>query len=264
MEASLKTINTNITNIELEETPPPPANQTPMQRQVRFVDKAKRIRKNLTVLEEALLQVIQEPEPQPQIELLYSPPAWSVPPTTSYYFEVREGDTIIKQIKSLHSGHLLIGRLPICDIVVDDPTCSRQHAVIQFRPGDPDPQTGFRTDEVYIYDLGSTSGSYVNGMPLQPKAYYPLYRGDVLQFGQYSSAFILKESPPDASNKEPAATTPAPAASAPAAAAAPVASEASSSSPPSDSNGSSSSSKDPDAAPSKVLFLLPLSPSSLC
>lgn len=93
------------------------------------------------------------------------------------------------------SGHYLLGRLPICDIVMNDETCSRQHAVIQFRPSDPDENGDVQgpTDEIYIYDLGSTSGTYVNGMPLQEKAYYPLYPGDILQFGQFPNAFVLRE-----------------------------------------------------------------------
>jgi len=137
-----------------------------------------------------------EPEPvpvEPKIELLYTPPPWSTPPHTPYYFEVREGEDVVEKVPVNIKGHYLIGRLPICDIVVDDATCSRQHAIVQFRPGDPDPQTGKRQDEVYIYDLGSTSGTYVNGMPLQAKAYYPLYKGDILQFGQYSCAFVLRD-----------------------------------------------------------------------
>src|SRR3990167_9675022 len=124
---------------------------------------------------------------QQQIEFLYSPPVWSTPPIMRFYFEVKESDVLLNKIAINIKGHYLIGRLPVCDIVIDDVTCSRQHAVVQFRPGDPDPETGERKDEVYIYDLGSTSGSYVNSMALQAKAYYPLYPGDVLQFGQYSS-----------------------------------------------------------------------------
>jgi len=54
------------------------------------------------------------------------------------------------------------------------------------------PNTGERSDEVYIFDLGSTSGTYVNGMALQPSAYYPLYPSDIIQFGQYQCSYVLR------------------------------------------------------------------------
>mmetsp|Transcript_870 Transcript_870/g.3200 ORF Transcript_870/g.3200 Transcript_870/m.3200 type:complete len:534 (+) Transcript_870:167-1768(+) len=193
IEEATIVINTNVTQLELEPVPAPTPNQTPMQRQVRFVDKAKRIRNNLALIGDALPSNLSEPQSDATIECLYEPPAWSTPPRAAFYFEVREGDQIIDKIPISVSGHYLIGRLPLCDIVVDDATCSRQHAVIQFRPGDPEPISGARADEVYIYDLGSTSGTFVNVMPLQPKAYYPLYKGDTLQFGQYSCAFVLRD-----------------------------------------------------------------------
>lgn len=193
IEEATIVVNTNITQLELEPVPAPTPNQTPMQRQVRFVDKAKRIRNNLALIGDALPSNLNEPQADATIECLYEPPAWSTPPRAAFYFEVREGDQIIDKIPISVSGHYLIGRLPLCDIVVDDATCSRQHAVIQFRPGDPEPISGARADEVYIYDLGSTSGTFVNVMPLQPKAYYPLYKGDTLQFGQYSCAFVLRD-----------------------------------------------------------------------
>ena len=56
--------------------------------------------------------------------------------------------------------------------------------------GDPN-EIGVRVDEIYIYDLGSTSGTYVNQIPLTPLSYYPLISGDIIQFGQLQSQFLL-------------------------------------------------------------------------
>ena len=51
---------------------------------------------------------------------------------------------------------MTIGRLPGCDVVVDDPGASRQHARIR------------RTDEGFVLtDLGSTNGTLVNDEPVQ-------------------------------------------------------------------------------------------------
>ena len=194
IEEATFTINNNISHIQLEPIPSAIKNQTPMQRQVRFVDKAKRIHNNLKMLEESLSFQLKEILSESKItKLLYSPPDWSTPPLNKFYLEVREAEILHKKISINKSGHYLIGRLPVSDIIIDDVTCSRQHAVIQFRPGDPNPITNERTDEVYIFDLGSTSGTYVNGTPLQPNAYYPLFTGDYIQFGQYPSVFILRD-----------------------------------------------------------------------
>lgn len=176
---------------ELTPTPENYSKQSELQKQARFIDKAKRIKQNLLLIENLL--IIVEPD-SPPIELLYEPPEWSVPPDTKFYFDVRKGESLLTRVDISESGHYLLGRLPICDIVMNDETCSRQHAVIQFRPSDVDEEGDeCPTDEIYIYDLGSTSGTYVNGMPLQERAYYPLYPGDILQFGQFPNAFILQE-----------------------------------------------------------------------
>lgn len=116
-----------------------------------------------------------------------------MPPAQKFYFEcVNENDDIISRPILYQKGNYLIGRLAICDIMINDPTCSRQHAVIQFRTGDPDIETGERIDEAYIFDLGSTSGTYLNGDLLESLVYYPLYGGDKIRFGQYPCSYVLR------------------------------------------------------------------------
>eukprot|EP01094_Clydonella_sp_ATCC50884_P027737 TRINITY_DN8091_c0_g1_i1.p1 TRINITY_DN8091_c0_g1~~TRINITY_DN8091_c0_g1_i1.p1 ORF type:complete len:446 (-),score=191.55 TRINITY_DN8091_c0_g1_i1:755-2092(-) len=188
-------MNMESANIDLEALQRAEGDQSVSDRQAEFSENVSRLVRNLAALEQYIASGGEEVEvAEPQIELLYTPPPWSTPPQTPFYFEVREGEQIVDKIPVNVKGSYLIGRLPICDIVADDATCSRQHAVVQYRPGDPDMVTGVRADEVYIYDLGSTSGTYVNGMPLQAKAYYPLFKGDILQFGQYACAFVLRDS----------------------------------------------------------------------
>ena len=36
-----------------------------------------------------------------------------------FYFEVREGEAVVEKIPISTKGHYLIGRLPMCDILVD-------------------------------------------------------------------------------------------------------------------------------------------------
>jgi len=189
-EKILLLLNQTFYSLRLEPIPAVDANLTSLQRQVRFIDKAKRIRSHLSAMEPLVIQNNLQ-----SVTKKYAPPTWSVPPQVHYYFEVRNQSTdqISKKIPLWELGHYLIGRAPICNVSVEDPSCSRQHAVVQFRPGDPDLETGEIIDEIYIYDLNSTSGTYVNGMNLQTEAYYPLLPGDVIQFGQYHSVFILRD-----------------------------------------------------------------------
>ena len=70
----------------------------------------------------------------------------------------------------LRDGSVLVGRLPECDIVVDDTLVSRMHARISVRG-----------TSVVVEDLHSTNGIYVNGVRITHSAV--LREGDRLLFG---------------------------------------------------------------------------------
>lgn len=79
------------------------------------------------------------------------------------------------------SSLFTIGRQDDCDLVLDDPKVSRQHASI--RPG-PGPIR-------LLHDLDSANGTLVNGRPIRPTVGFTSTQervvevsgGDVLQFG---------------------------------------------------------------------------------
>ena len=71
---------------------------------------------------------------------------------------------------SLTQPEVTIGRLPECDVVVNDPGASRQHARIR------------RTDDGFVLvDLGSTNGTLVNDEPIQEQV---LENGDRITIGE--------------------------------------------------------------------------------
>ena len=70
---------------------------------------------------------------------------------------------------------LTIGRLPECDLVLDDPGASRQHASIRRVQG-----------AWVIADLGSTNGTLVNGHPVNE---HELQDGDTVTIGESDLAF---------------------------------------------------------------------------
>jgi hypothetical protein len=63
---------------------------------------------------------------------------------------------------------------------------SRQHAVIQFR----------KTGEAFLYDLGSTHGTFLNGgAPIAPNTYKRLMAGDSIKFGVSSRTYVFEGGP---------------------------------------------------------------------
>ena len=80
----------------------------------------------------------------------------------------------------------------VADIPLDHPSCSSQHAVLQFRLTQKQ-EGGVTTKLVrpYLLDLGSTNGSYVNGERVEPQRYVELLEKDVLRFGYSSREYVL-------------------------------------------------------------------------
>ena len=97
----------------------------------------------------------------------------------------------------------LIGRdRKVADIPSDHPSCSKQHAVLQFRLVNyerPDGSSG-RTVRPYIIDLEAANGTFVNGQKIESKRYVELFERDVVKFGFSSREYVLlhEESKADA------------------------------------------------------------------
>jgi pSer/pThr/pTyr-binding forkhead associated (FHA) protein len=83
----------------------------------------------------------------------------------------------------LREGSLLAGRLPECDVMIDDGLVSRMHARISIRD-----------ESVLVEDLHSTNGVYVNGTRITHSAL--LREGDRLLLG--TTEISLFEARPDA------------------------------------------------------------------
>ncbi|XP_075719592.1 kanadaptin [Rhinoderma darwinii] len=120
----------------------------------------------------------------------YREPAWSGLPQALYSLEMLKGGSILST-KSLNGASWTVfGRLPTCHVPLEHPSVSRYHAVLQYRsvPGsEPDEGPGF-----YVYDLGSTHGTFINKQRIQSKTYCRLRVGHVLKFGGSTRLFILQ------------------------------------------------------------------------
>ena len=76
---------------------------------------------------------------------------------------------------------LVAGRQPDCDLVVEEPSASKRHAMLRW-----DESSGCCTVE----DLGSTNGTFINGT-VRVRRETELKDGDVVSFGEAHYWFLL-------------------------------------------------------------------------
>ncbi len=82
---------------------------------------------------------------------------------------------VIKEFQ-LTKDRTTLGRRPYNDIVIDNLAVSGEHAVLQM--------TG---NEIYLEDLNSTNGSYVNGKSIKKQL---LHNNDTIEVGKYKIRFV--------------------------------------------------------------------------
>ncbi|BDA50812.1 probable smad nuclear-interacting protein 1 at C-terminar half [Coccomyxa sp. Obi] len=81
----------------------------------------------------------------------------------------------------------------VADVPTDHPSCSKQHAVLQYRYTEKEGGDGMMSAAVrpYLMDLGSTNGSFLNGERIDSQRYYELYEKDLIRFGNSSREYVL-------------------------------------------------------------------------
>ena len=82
---------------------------------------------------------------------------------------------VIKEVQ-LTKDRTTLGRRPYNDVVIDNLAISGEHAVFQM--------TG---NDVFIEDLNSTNGTYVNGKAAKKQQ---LHNGDTVEVGKYKIKFV--------------------------------------------------------------------------
>nr|CAG4640672.1 EOG090X026V [Eulimnadia texana] len=123
-----------------------------------------------------------------QVEVPYKEPAWSGLCDKDYSLEILKTGTIVATQDLTKKPFIVFGRLSNCDIVLEHPSSSRFHAVLQYRSEAEDSsKVGW-----YLYDFGSTHGTFLNKKQLQPKIYYRTRVGHVIKFGCSTRLYILQ------------------------------------------------------------------------
>ena len=82
---------------------------------------------------------------------------------------------VIKEVQ-LTKDRTTLGRRPYNDIVIDNLAVSGEHAVMQMSGA-----------EVFLEDLNSTNGTYVNGKAIKKQQ---LHSGDTVEIGKYKIKFV--------------------------------------------------------------------------
>lgn len=101
--------------------------------------------------------------------LVKGPVAHSAPDDRAHYLVVAEGDGAGRRIE-LGARPLVIGREPPADLVLPDTRISRRHC-----------RVAMVLDDVFVTDLGSSNGTYIDGERITGNAFLPV--GGRLQIG---------------------------------------------------------------------------------
>ena len=125
------------------------------------------------------------------VVLKFKEPPEARAPTKLWRFYVFKGQEQLDTLNVSRQSAYLFGRNEdIADIVLQHPSCSSQHAVLQYRAL-PHRDTGKLNCMPYLMDLESTNGSFINGVRIDGARYYQLKKGDVLKFGASTREYVL-------------------------------------------------------------------------
>lgn len=131
------------------------------------------------------------------VVLKFTEPFEAAKPDKNWRFYVYRGEGLIETLHVHRRSCFLVGRDDrVADIPTLHPTCSLQHAVLQFRTVEKkEILDGERVVvsyiKPYIMDLQSTHGTFLNGTRIEDSRYYELLEGDVLKFGGSSREYVL-------------------------------------------------------------------------
>jgi len=113
---------------------------------------------------------------------------------TGKHGEGGEGDLLEVMHISKQSAYLFGREAKVADIPVHHPSLSKQHCVLQYRAlVDKNVNNVEQTlrCKPYLMDLGSTNGTFINGVRIDDARYYELRKGDVITLGSSSREYVL-------------------------------------------------------------------------
>ncbi|XP_065311556.1 smad nuclear-interacting protein 1 [Dermacentor albipictus] len=128
------------------------------------------------------------------VVIKYNEPPEARKPKRRWRLYPFKGDVSLPFIPLHRQSAYLLGRSRlIADIPIDHPSCSKQHAVLQFRlvPYTRNDGTMGRRVRPYVIDLESANGTFVNNKQVEPRRYVELLEQDVLKFGFSTREYVI-------------------------------------------------------------------------
>ncbi|CAG7985004.1 unnamed protein product [Penicillium salamii] len=125
----------------------------------------------------------------------HEPPEARKPPSKeAWRMYVFKGKDLLETVELGGRSCWLFGREHmVVDFPIEHPSCSKQHAVLQFRFVEKKNEFGDRIGKVkpYLLDIESANGSSVNGEAIPAGRYVEVMDKDVIRFGLSSREYVL-------------------------------------------------------------------------
>ncbi|PSN62820.1 SMAD/FHA domain-containing protein [Corynespora cassiicola Philippines] len=135
-----------------------------------------------------------------KISLKYHEPAEARKPPSSAQWRlfIFKGDDVVDTIELWERSCWLFGReSKVVDVVLEHPSASGQHAVVQFRYIERVVTDEFGVRQTrgkvkpFVIDLESSNGTELNGEPLETSRYFELRDKDVLKFAGSEREYVV-------------------------------------------------------------------------
>lgn len=120
------------------------------------------------------------------------------PPNQAWRMYVFKGSEIVDTVELSQRSCWLFGReAAVVDFLVEHLSCSKQHAVVQFRYVEKRNEFGDKAGKVkpYLIDLESANGTRINGEEVPAGRYLELRDKDMLKFGFSTREYVLQLPP---------------------------------------------------------------------
>lgn len=123
------------------------------------------------------------------------PPDARKPPASQSWrlFVFKDTDTLDHLDLNSRTCWLFGRERAVADYPIEHLSCSKQHAVIQFRYTEKRSEFGDKRGKVkpYIIDLDSSNGTKVNGKKIPDRRFFELKSNDVINFGESSRDYVI-------------------------------------------------------------------------
>lgn len=122
------------------------------------------------------------------------PPEARVPTKRWRLYVFKNGETLETLHIHRNSAYLIGRERKVADVLVEHLSCSKQHAVIQYRQyvkASEDQVNVAVQVRPYILDLKSTHGTSLNGEKIKHSRYIELRHKDVLKFGHSTREYVV-------------------------------------------------------------------------